>query len=718
MSDDDEECPSLPPEEIERLAQKIKDLPTLDNLLKEQDPNALTTEELEEVGSIVKEILKLAPQNENELQKSLRQLQKKHKKVYQKSHLLAGYRYLQEGGGRRALIDLEDMASVKQHGQPLSDSTVQEDERTQRSREVIESYLVSKAPRSQSGVLVVTVFTSAYPEGRKFSCEWNCYYCPNEPGQPRSYLLNEPGVRRANRMGFDPVRQFNERVASLTAIGHPADKVELLVLGGTWESYPPTYREVFVRDLFYAANCFFNHPEGPPRQKLTLLEEQLLNESSLCKIIGLTLETRPDTINPKMLVELRRLGCTRVQLGVQHTDDGILMGVNRQATREDTVRAIKLLKDSCFKVDIHLMPDLPGASPAADRAMFDDVLSSPDLQADQWKIYPCQTTPFTVIEEWYRKGKYKPYGLEQLTEVILYAKTRVHPWIRLNRVIRDIPIEYVLAGIEVANLRQLLAVKLRSRGERCRCIRCREVKGDKAVSSLVEQSVLVEREYAASKGKEVFLSVESPAPEERLLGFLRLRVDMAEVESPFPELAGCALIRELHVYGNLVTTKGECRQSSRAQHAGIGTQLLARAEAIALEKGYSRIAVISGIGVRGYYKKRGYHLCSAQRGGFLLKALGGGAAEGRRPNCECFFLPYRADAAVAGGRRHHSVHTRPGYVEVFGGWRDGASALVQHVLSWIGRGSDWWSAGADGRRRRPRDGDEEFREGEQRVRRE
>eukprot|EP00796_Vickermania_ingenoplastis_P007082 gene7082-5018_t len=651
MSDEDE-APALPPEELERLAKKIAELPTLEKLLQEKNPNECSGEALQHAAAVVSEVLALQPATESDLTKALRQAQKKHKKVFQKSHLLAGYRHLQEQERQRhygQVVDLEDVVRPPRP-MPKIAPTAGCSELPRSAavyNETLEAYLVSKAPRSQSGVLVVTVFTSAYPEGRKFSCEWNCYYCPNEPGQPRSYLLNEPGVRRANRMGFDPVRQFNERVSSLYAIGHPADKVELLVLGGTWESYPTTYREDFIRDLFYAANCFFDHPDGPQRDKLSLLEEQLLNETSKCKIIGVTLETRPDTINQEMLVELRRHGCTRVQLGVQHTDDGILMGVNRQATREDTVRAIKLLKDNCFKVDIHLMPDLPGATPSADRAMFDDVVTSPELQADQWKIYPCQTTPFTLIEEWYRQGKYKPYGLQPLIDVILYAKRKVPPWIRLNRVIRDIPIEYVLAGIEIANLRQLLAVKLRETGDRCRCIRCREVKGDKDVARRVSEAVLVERTYVASAGTEHFLSFESPE-DECILGFLRLRVDMRDVETPFPELVGCALIRELHVYGNLVTTQGECRQSGKAQHSGIGTRLLERAEEIAKAKGYQWIAVISGIGVRGYYRRRGYQLCSAQRGGFLIKCLKDGAegpdgtATAPLPHrTGCIFQPYQ-----------------------------------------------------------------------------
>jgi ELP3 family radical SAM enzyme/protein acetyltransferase len=338
-----------------------------------------------------------------------------------------------------------------------------------------------------------------------------------------------------------------------------------------------------------------------------------------------------------VLVKLREYGCTRVQLGVQHTDDAILLAVNRQATREDTVRAIKLLKDSCFKVDIHLMPDLPGATPDSDKRMFDDVLHSPDLQADQWKIYPCQTTPFTVIKRWYEEGRYQPYGMDHLIDVILYAKRQVHPWIRLNRVIRDIPVEYVLAGVEVANLRQLLEIRMKKEGQKCQCIRCREVKGDKDIAEKLKSSELVERSFDASGGKETFLSVETP-DRQTIFGFLRLRFPPANAECPFQELWGCALIRELHVYGNLTSTKGEVR-GDHAQHLGIGKKLLERAETLAESQGYSRIAVISGVGVREYYRRRGYTLIDPHRGAFMVKAIKG-------PAFHRVFAPIVADGAA------------------------------------------------------------------------
>lgn len=640
MSDSEDEGRELPSAaERARMDSKMASLPTLEGLLREEDPNAFTEAQVADAAAFVRDLVGMQPTNEEEVKRGIRALQKKHRKAFKKSLLLAGYHHLVASGGggggdEPAPMPASSSASAVPDVEDLG-VTLGERQERRRSAEAraalvcpaLEAHLISKAPRSQSGVLVVTVFTSAYPEGQNFSCQWNCYYCPNEPGQPRSYLLNEPGVRRANQQGFDAYRQFEERVRSLVSIGHPHDKVELMVLGGTWESYPATYRERFIRDLFYAANTMFE-PPARRRPPLDLLQEQLVNETSCCRIIGVTLETRPDTVSPAALLELRRCGCTRVQLGVQHTDDAILRHVNRQSTREDAMRAIKLLKDSAFKVDIHLMPDLPGATPEADRDMFTAVLTDPYLQADQWKIYPCQTTPFTVIERWFREGRYRPYGLESLTEVLLEAKARVPPWVRLNRVVRDIPVGYVLAGVEVANLRQLLAERLRAEGRRCRCIRCREVKRGRRALEQLGAAVLVERSYAASEGTEVFLSFET-ADEETIFGFLRLRIDVRNSECPFPELRGCALVRELHVYGDLRPTYDDERRgaaaaaAAAAQHTGIGRRLLARAEALALDQGYRRIAVISGVGVRGYYRRLGYRLVDPAGGAFLVKELAG-----------------------------------------------------------------------------------------------
>jgi ELP3 family radical SAM enzyme/protein acetyltransferase len=504
-----------------------------------------------------------------------------------------------------------------------------------------EELFQAKGFRSQSGVLVIAVFTSPYPETVKngeivkqaFSCEYDCYYCPAEPNQPRSYLLNEPGVLRANANHFDPVDQFTDRATTYMRLGHPIDKIELLVLGGTWSSYPRDYQDAFVRDIFYAANTFFDAEKRP---RLTVEEEIRLNETTQCRIIGLTLETRPDRVTGEELRNFRRLGVTRIQMGVQHTDERMLERINRRCTPDKVVKALKLAKDCCFKVDIHLMPDLPqplkpGVSNKknngvfdpedidqefsvleADKKMFDTVIHHPDWQADQWKIYPCEVTAWTRIEEDFKRGSYKPYGHQThakewtpLFDLLVDVMSTVKPWVRLNRVIRDIPTTEILGGNMNVSMRQNLDLELKKRGLYCMDIRNREVKKR---DMDVNAAVLKTRMYDASGGKEYFLSFET-ADERILFGFLRLRLTDKAGAGVFPELEGAALIRELHVYGQV--KKVSQKKSNKdvhgtAQHSGLGRRLLAEAERIAREEGYSKMAVISGVGVKNYYRKFGY----------------------------------------------------------------------------------------------------------------
>ena len=474
----------------------------------------------------------------------------------------------------------------------------------------LEEYLTTKKVRRLSGVMVITVLSSPYPtyklpngkvKKQRFSCKHNCYYCPNEPGQPRSYLKDEPAVARANKNEFDAVRQFYDRASTYYTIGHPVDKIELLVLGGTWSEYPVQYQEEFIRDLFYAANTFYDTTK---RGRLSLTEEQVINENAKCRIIGLTLETRPDSITPEEIKRFRYYGCTRVQIGVQHTDDNILRIINRGCYLEDTIRAIKLLKDSCYKIDIHLMPDLPFSTPEIDNEMFDMVLESPDLQVDQWKIYPCEVVPWTVIKKWHDKGLYESYGQEKLIEVILNVKKKVHPWIRLNRVIRDIPNQYISGGNNVTNLRQHLLKMLKDRGEKCKCIRCREVKGKNIDPKDIKLFV---REYDASNGKEYFISFETK-DENTILGFVRLRLIKNSSVDFIKPIRNAALIRELHVYGNMTSLfKFGNKKNNKTQHSGFGKRLMKKAEEIAFSQGYKKIVVISGIGVKNYYRKLGYY---------------------------------------------------------------------------------------------------------------
>jgi ELP3 family radical SAM enzyme/protein acetyltransferase len=485
----------------------------------------------------------------------------------------------------------------------------------------LEEMLITSRCRGISGVTVVTIFLSAYPDGQAFSCKWNCHYCPNEPGQPRSYVFGEPGVLRANQCGFDCAEQMWSRINTYRVNGHPTDKFEVLILGGTIHSYPKAYLERFMRDMYYAANACAD-PATNRKPRGTLEAEIAANSAGEHRIIGVTVETRPDCINAAELRDFRKWGVTRVQLGVQHTDDAVLRGVNRGHGLKHTESALKLLKDNCFKVDIHLMPNLPGATPAGDKAMFDYTLAH--LHPDQVKIYPCTTMPFTKILEDYKAGTYRPYSNEELIDVVLHWKDNVHPWIRNNRIVRDIPDNYIVAGVKCSNQRLEFQEIHKARGGVCRCIRCREAGRYPSASSA--DGKLVQRSFVAQGAQEIFISWESE-DEKVLFGFLRLRLPShtAEVHAVFPELDGAALIRELHVYGRTFAVGTNASNASVgsvgvAQHSGIGRRLLAAAEQVARAKGYPKIAVISGVGVRRYYEGHGYAL-DAGVGQFLLKSF-------------------------------------------------------------------------------------------------
>lgn len=488
----------------------------------------------------------------------------------------------------------------------------------------LKSLFVKKRQKSTSGVIVVTVLTSAHPEYidengekqiTKFSCKWDCHYCPNEKAhagnnfvdQPRSYLFSEPAVLRANDNDFDAIKQFNSRVSTLIDMGHNVDKIELLILGGTWCSYPKHYQERFITELYYASNTFF---EINKRDMLSLEEEIELNEKARLHIIGLTLETRPDTITLEEIKNFRTYNATRIQLGVQHTDNKVLKKINRGHNIECAYAAIKLLKDNGYKVDIHLMPNLPGSSYENDIKMLNDALYDDRIQADQLKIYPCAVVPFTKIKEWYEKGEYVPYDDDKLFQLIKDFKQKVQPYKRLNRIIRDIPSTYISGGYseKSVNMRQMLQDDMKKNNWKCRCIRCREI-GDKVVDP--SDIKLKKLYYKSSGGDEYYISFET---NEHLVGFIRLRINQDAGEI-LDILKDCALIRELHVYST-VSCVGNKDEGS-LQHKGYGKRLIEEAEKIAKQNNIYKMAIISGTGVREYYKNQGYEL----RETYMIKDL-------------------------------------------------------------------------------------------------
>jgi ELP3 family radical SAM enzyme/protein acetyltransferase len=481
--------------------------------------------------------------------------------------------------------------------------------------------LIKKIQKSQSGIISVTVLTSGTPEytnknGERvkgtFSCLHNCSFCPNEKPseannwtqQPKSYLYTEPAVLRANQNDFDPIKQMNSRISSLEKMGHEIDKIELLVLGGTWSEYPKEYQDEFITKLYYAANVYYNKRE----EILTLEQEIEINETAKIHIIGLTLEMRSDSINIKEIERLRRFNCTRVQLGIQHTDNEILRMNNRGESVEKTKQAIKLLKNNCYKIDGHLMLNLYGSSVEKDKTMLDEILTNPELQLDQLKIYPCAVVPFTKIKELYEAGIYKPYDDKYLYELIKYFKINITKQFRINRIIRDISGHYIIGGYsqQFVSTRQKLLEDMKINNWKCKCIRCREIKGN-----VIENAELEIMEYEASGGTEYFISFESG---EYLVGFIRLRLNI-DNSKLLPILENTALIRELHVYSTLSHVGNNDNYS--LQHKGYGKRLIEKAEEIAKLNGFSKIAIIAGTGVRNYYKKFGYNLIET----FMCKSL-------------------------------------------------------------------------------------------------
>jgi len=477
--------------------------------------------------------------------------------------------------------------------------------------------LIKKIQKSQSGIISITVLTSGTPEytnanGERikgtFSCLHNCSFCPNEKPsidnnwtqQPKSYLYTEPAVLRANQNDFDPIKQMNSRISSLSRMGHEIDKIELLVLGGTWSEYPKEYQDEFITNLYYAANVYYDDVK---RNVLTLEEEIANNEIAKIHIIGLTLEMRSDSININEIKRLRRFNCTRVQLGIQHTNNEVLKMNNRGESIEKTKQAIKLLKNNCYKIDGHLMLNLYGSSVEKDRIMLNEILSNPDLQLDQLKIYPCAIVPFTKIKELYDSGIYIPYDDKFLYDLIKDFKIKITKQFRINRIIRDISGHYISGGYsqQFASIRQNLEKDMRLNGWSCQCIRCREIKDHYIQDEEINLDVM---EYIGSNGEEYFISFETS---KYLIGFIRLRLNYDKSSKILPTIENSALIRELHVYSTL-SNVGDNDKEYSLQHKGYGKKLLMKAEEIAKIKGFNKIAIIAGTGVRNYYKKFGYIL--------------------------------------------------------------------------------------------------------------
>ena len=447
--------------------------------------------------------------------------------------------------------------------------------------------LQMKPVRTLSGVATVTVLTKPFP------CPGECIFCPTDVRMPKSYLADEPGAIRAEYHQFDPYETTASRLRALENIGHPTDKIELLILGGTWSYYPHDYQEWFIRRCLDALN-------GALADSDSLEEAQNINATAAHRNVGLVIETRPDYVDADEVRRLRRYGVTKVQLGAQSLDDHILDLNKRGHTVEQTRQAVKLLRAAGFKLHLHWMPNLLGATPESDLADFEKLWSDPGLRPDELKIYPCSLVREAELVRWWERGEYRPYTDDELVRLLAECKVRTPKYVRLNRIIRDIPAGHVVAGSTASNLREVVKRKLKEEGRECQCIRCREVRGERVRGSRWAGVM----EYETTGGRELFLSVDTDTG--KLAGFLRLSLPTpdATASTGIEELRDAAIIREVHVYGPVVRI-GEAAEGE-AQHLGLGTQLIREAERRASEAGYKRLVVISAIGTREYYRKQGF----------------------------------------------------------------------------------------------------------------
>ncbi len=502
----------------------------------------------------------------------------------------------------------------------------------------IKDLIITKPGRTGSGVAVVAVMT--YP----FKCpHGECAMCPSHTDEqvPQSYTGKEPATLRGIRNEFDPYLQTMNRLEQYIVTGHSPEKIELIIMGGTFMSFDPDYKRTFVyytykamndfSSMFYEDNElniekfkeFFELPgdiEDKERannlqKKLlflkekgansTLAEEKKQNESSSVRCVGLTIETRPDYGKLEQGNEMLEYGCTRVELGVQTVYDDVLEDIGRGHVVEDSIESTRILKDLGFKINYHMMPGLPNVSFEKDLEGFRELFENENFRPDMLKIYPCMVLKNTKLYEKWKSGEFSPLNAEKASKLIREFKKYVPRYVRIMRVQRDIPTYAIEAGVERTNLRQMID----QYGHECKCIRCREAgRVFEQKGNVPEKPKTHIKKYNASHGIEYFISIED---DDVLFGFIRLRFPGKALREEIPE--NCALVRELHVYGELARIGKE----GKYQHKGYGKKLLKKAEEIAIENNKCKIVVISGVGVRDYYRKQGYEL----EGPYMVKYL-------------------------------------------------------------------------------------------------
>jgi len=467
--------------------------------------------------------------------------------------------------------------------------------------------LKRKVVRSISGVTIIAVMT---PPVKCPHENAPCFYCPGGPdfGVPQSYTGKEPASMRGAQSDYDPYLQVTGRIEQLKAIGHTVSKIELVIMGGTFPSTPSGFQESFVKECLDATN---------KHQSANLEEAKQLAETAEIRNVGITVETRPDWAKQRHVDQMLKMGVTRAEIGVQNVYDDIYAKVNRGHTVADVIEATRILKDSGLKIVYHMMPGLPGSNFNRDLEGFKKIFSDDRFRPDMLKIYPCLVLKGTRLYDWWREGRYKPYSSEEAAELIVEIKRNIPRWVRIMRVQRDIPANLIECGVGRSDLRELVRLKLKERGTRCRCIRCREV-GHRWLRDHIEADPnrieITSDEYQASGGKEFFISAED-TNQDILIGYLRLRIPSEFVARP--EIAGAAasIVRELRVCGPVVPVG--TAEDDAWQHKGYGKILLEEAESISQREGIKKILVTSALGTKQYY----YGLGFSADGPYVSKSL-------------------------------------------------------------------------------------------------
>lgn len=448
--------------------------------------------------------------------------------------------------------------------------------------------LKRKPTRTISGLANVAVMWH-----KEDSCPGHCIYCPRGDDAPQSYTGKEPAARRARRNNYDPYQQVVQRLEQLRAIGHPTDKCQLIVMGGTFPAAPRDFQQQFIKRCYDGFN---------DKRSSSLQQAKEINETADNRVVGLTIETRPDYSRRSNINSFLEFGGTRVELGVQTLNEETYQRIKRGHGLTDVIAATRSLKNAAFKVNYHLMLGLPGETKKDDREKFSRLFSDSRFRPDELKIYPTEVIQGTELYKLYQEGNYHPLTEEELLELLIDIKQKIPPWVRIKRIMRDVPSTEVDAGPARTNMRQLVRQEMEKRGIRCRCIRCREAGHVKEKRGEKPETVeLVKRDYQSTGGKEVFLSFEDKE-KDIILAYLRLRLPTKSFRDEINE--NTSLVRELKVVGPSIPL--DEREDGTLQHRGLGSKLLERAEALSREQGYETVLVIAGVGVRQYYRKHGY----------------------------------------------------------------------------------------------------------------